>query len=82
MVYVNPELDRFWVIDYRIYDFQGDGKTKLEHVQEMLSVLVNARNVAFSTVLIDSWYATKSVLLHIESLGKTLLLSIEIESAC
>ena len=29
-VYVNPELDRFWVIDYRIYDPRGDGKTKLD----------------------------------------------------
>ena len=69
-VYVNPELDRFWVIDYRIYDPRGDGKTKLAHVQEMLSVFVESRALAFSTVLMDSWYATKSVLLHIESLGK------------
>ena len=69
-VYVNPVLDRFWLIDYRIYDLQSDGKTKLDHVQDMLSVLVNSRNVAFSTVLMDTWYAAKSVLLHIESLGK------------
>ena len=27
-VYVNPVQDRFWLIDYRIYDLQGDGKTK------------------------------------------------------
>jgi hypothetical protein len=69
-VYVNPKLDRFWVIDYRIYDPRGDSKTKLEHVQEMLSVFVESRALAFSTVLMDSWYATKSVMLHIESLGK------------
>ena len=24
--YVNPKLDRYWLIDYRIYDKQGDGK--------------------------------------------------------
>ena len=69
-VYVNPVLDRFWLIDYRIYDLHSDGKTKLDHVQDMLSVLVNARTVAFSTVLMDTWYATKKVMLHIESLGK------------
>ena len=69
-VYVNPVLDRFYLIDYRIYDLQSDGKTKLDHVQDMLSVLVDARNVAFSTVLMDTWYATKNVMLHIESLGK------------
>ena len=28
-VYVNPELDRFWVIDYRIYDPRGDGKNQV-----------------------------------------------------
>ena len=69
-VYVNPELDLFWLIDFRIYDKQGDGKTKLDHVQDMLSVLVHSRDIAFSTVLMDSWYATKSVMLYIESLQK------------
>jgi len=36
-VYVNPQLDQFWIIDYRIYDPDGDGKTKPDHLQEMLS---------------------------------------------
>ena len=70
-VYVNPELDRSWLIDYRIYDKQGDGKTKLDHVADMLKVLVEVRKVAFSTVLMDSWYAAKRLLLYIESLEKT-----------
>lgn len=69
-VYVNPELDRFWLIDFRIYDKQGDGKSKLDHVRDMLSVLVHSRNVAFSTVLMDSWYASKPLMLDIESLQK------------
>ena len=47
-VYVNPALDRSWLIDYRIYDKQGDGKTKLDHVQDMLSVLGERRKLAFS----------------------------------
>ena len=58
-VYVNPSLDRFWVIDYRIYDPQTDGKSKLDHVKEMLSLLVYHKRLLFSTVLMDSWYATK-----------------------
>ncbi len=69
-VYVNPELDRYWIIDFRIYDKQGDGKSKLDHARDMLDVLVNARDVAFSTVLMDSWYASKAFMLFIESLGK------------
>ena len=70
-VYVNPDQDRFFFIDYRIYDPEGDGKTKLDHLQEMLSVLVYARNLPFQTVLMDSWYATRTVMLHIEKLQKT-----------
>lgn len=31
-VYVNPDMDQFWIIDYRIYDPDGDGKTKLDHM--------------------------------------------------
>ena len=69
-VSVNPELDEYWVIDFRIYAKQGDGKSKLDHVQDMLDVLVNSRNVDFSTVLMDSWYATKILMLFIENLGK------------
>ena len=69
-VYVNPEIDQYWIIDFRIYDKQGDGKTKLDHVQDMLDVLVNSRDVAFGTVLMDSWYASKVLMLFIESLGK------------
>ncbi len=70
-VYVNPKLDRYWLMDYRIYDKAGDGKSKLDHVRDMLSVLVYSRDVVFSTVLMDSWYASKSLLLYIENLDKT-----------
>ena len=69
-VYVNPTLDRFWVIDSRIYDPQTDGKSKLDHVKEMLSHSVYHKCLLFSTVLMDSWYATQDVMLHIESLDK------------
>jgi len=27
-VYINPEENAFWIIDYRIYDPERDGKTK------------------------------------------------------
>ena len=70
-VYVNPKLDRYWLMDYRIYDKDGDGKSKLDHVRDMLSVSVYSRDIAFSTVLMDAWYASKSLLLYIENLDKT-----------
>ena len=52
-VYVNPDLDRFWVIDYRVYDPQTDGKSKLDYVKEMLSHSVYHKRLLFSTVLMD-----------------------------
>jgi len=35
-VYVNPTTEHFWVIDYRIFDPDTDGFTKIDHVREML----------------------------------------------
>jgi hypothetical protein len=69
-VYVHPELDQFWLIDYRIYDPQGDGKSKLDHVREMLSHTVYHKQLPFQAVLMDTWYATKALMLFIESLKK------------
>jgi hypothetical protein len=69
-VYVNPTLDQFWIIDYRIYDPDGDGKTKLDHVHDMLTNCVYQKQLQFRTVLMDTWYATKDAMLYIEHLGK------------
>jgi len=69
-VYVNPTLDQFWIIDYRIYDPDGDGKTKLDHVHDMLTNCVYQKQLQFRTVLMDTWYATKDAMLYIEQLGK------------
>lgn len=69
-VYVNPQLDRFWVIDYRIYDPDGDGKTKLDHVLDMVHHCVHAKQLSFWAVLMDTWYATQKVMVQIARLGK------------
>lgn len=69
-VYVNPELDQFWLIDYRLYDPDGDGQSKLDHVHDMLNNVVHHKRLPFHAVLMDSWYATKDLMLFIESLQK------------
>jgi len=56
-VYYNPEIDRFWVLDYRLFDPERDGKTKPNHVSDMLDQL-KFRHVEFRFVLMDAWYAT------------------------
>jgi len=69
-VYVHPALDQFWLIDYRIYDPDGDGKSKLDHVREMLVHIVYQKHLPFEAVLMDTWYATRDLMLFIESLQK------------
>lgn len=69
-VYVNPDTDQFWLIDYRIYDPDGDGKSTLDHVREMLTNVVYHKQLPFQAVLMDTWYATKDLMLFIESLHK------------
>lgn len=70
-VYVNPALDQFWLIDYRIYDPDGDGQTKLAHVREMLTNIVYQKQLLLQAVLMDTWYATKDLMLFIEALRKS-----------
>ena len=69
-VYVNPEMNRFWIIDYRIYDPDGDGKTKLDHLRDMLLNCVYQKKLPFWAVLMDTWYATKNIMRQIEKLEK------------
>ena len=69
-VYVNPETAQFWVIDFRLYDPEGDGKSKLAHLLDMLSSAVFSKQLPFQTVLMDSWYATMKVIKRIEKLEK------------
>jgi Transposase DDE domain len=69
-VYVNPVSQQFWLIDYRIFDPDGDGKTKLDHVREMLTNCVYQKQLRFCGVLMDTWYATRQLMLYIERLQK------------
>ena len=70
-IYVNPETNQFWVIDYRIWDPEKDGRTKISHVQDMLNNLINHKELSFKTVLMDSWYSNNKLMLFIHHLGKT-----------
>ena len=69
-VYVHPDTDQFWLIDYRIYDPEGDGKSQLDHGREMLTHVVYQKPWPVQAVLMDPWYATKDFLLFIASLSK------------
>lgn len=81
-VYVNPDTGQFWVIDYRIYDPDGDGKMKLEHVAEMLQGLVYHKQLPWRGALMDSWYATKDLMQYIDRLGKVYYCPLKKNRAC
>lgn len=70
-VYVNPKIDQFWIIDYRIYDPAGDGKTKLEHMQDMLLNSIYQKSLDFWAVLMDSWYASKGICFRLKNWAKS-----------
>lgn len=67
-IYYNPELDRYWIIDARIYQPEQDGKKKYIHVEDMLLQAIK-RGVIFRTVLMDTWYAITSLMCKIDALG-------------
>jgi hypothetical protein len=69
-VYVNPDTEQFWVIDFRVYDPEGDRQSKIAHMLEMLDTVLYSKELPFKTVLMDSWYASMEIIKHIESLGK------------
>jgi hypothetical protein len=49
-VYVNPSLNQSWAIDYRLYNPDGDGKSKLDHVTEMFHDAIEKKKLPFKTV--------------------------------
>lgn len=53
-IYVSPEENKFWLVDYRIFNSDKDGLTKIHHVKEMLHNSHNSKKVAFNTVFMDS----------------------------
>lgn len=69
-VYVNSKTNQFWVIDYRIYAPESDGKTKLDHVEDILKNVIFQKQLSFKRVLMDSWYATQRIMALIDNWQK------------
>lgn len=69
-VYVNPKTNQFWLIDFRIFNPDADGKTKIDHVFDMLAQL-KPRQISYQTVLMDTWYAVTQVFKWLQTEGKT-----------
>lgn len=76
-IYYNPEGNRYWAIDYRIYSPEHDGKSKIDHVEDMLRGAVYQKQLPFQTVLMDTWYATNRLMQFVQDLKKTFYCAIK-----
>lgn len=75
LVYINPELDKYWILDYRIYDKTTDGKKKTEHALEMITYWqtiseLHPGRAPFTTVLIDAGYTCKKIMQYVIRIDK------------
>lgn len=48
----------------------GDGQSKLEHVAQMLNGVVYGKQLPFTRILMDSWYATPKLMAQVDQLEK------------
>ncbi|MEM9538735.1 MAG: transposase [Cyanobacteria bacterium P01_E01_bin.42] len=69
-IYLNPKTGKYWLIDYRIYNPDEDGKTKLDHLIDMLEAAIFKKKLPIKAVLMDSWYASKKVMSVIDNWEK------------
>lgn len=69
-IYVNPDTQQYWIIDYRIYNPEQDGNSKLDHVRDMLRNIIFYKKIPCRAVLMDTWYATHQMMLTIDTWGK------------
>jgi Transposase DDE domain len=66
MLYYNPELDRYWIIDCRVWDKKVDGKKETQLAFDLLKL--NTKRIGlsnFHSVLFDSFYASGEMLRYI-----------------
>jgi DDE superfamily endonuclease len=69
MLYYVPWEDKFYLLGYRGFDPDLDGKSKVAHVCDMLSE-ADKFCVPYQGVLMDSWYAVSKLFQHIHHAGK------------
>ncbi|QIE27164.1 hypothetical protein SBC1_54040 (plasmid) [Caballeronia sp. SBC1] len=69
-VSANPLMREHWIIDYRIKDPDGDGKTKRDYVRGILTHLIHCQRRSFCRIPMDIWYIALVPMLFVESLKK------------
>ena len=60
---------QFYPIDFRLYDPDGDGKSKNAHFGDMLIRAKSDKNIQSRTLLLDAWYGSVDNLKLVQRLG-------------
>lgn len=69
MLYYVPLEDKFYLLGYRIFDPDLDGKTKIDHLMDLLAE-AESNCIGYVGVLMDTWYAVARLFQQIHALGK------------
>ncbi len=69
-LYLNPITETYFRVDRRVIVTGKGGETAEQAIGDMLVNVVCRRGLLCSTVLVDSWYATRNQMMLIERLGK------------
>ena len=67
--YVNPDTGQFWLIGYRLFAPDADGRTEPDEVADMLARLI-PRGSSYRTVPMAGWYATTALFAWLTANGK------------
>jgi hypothetical protein len=70
LVYINPELEQFWILDYRVYNKQTDGLKKTDQALEMIEYYqtmqeLHPERLPWTTLLIDAGYTCKKIMQYV-----------------
>lgn len=77
LVHTSGKDQAFYPIDYRIYDPDGDGKTKQDHFREMLVRAISDKGIQAQTILFDNWYASVENLKLIHRAGRYFITTVK-----
>jgi len=77
LVHTNGLDHGYYPIDYRIYDPDGDGKSKNTHFRELLIRAFSDKRIQARTILFDSWYASVDNLKLIHRLGRVFVTTLK-----
>jgi hypothetical protein len=69
-LYVNLDTGEYWIIDWRVYNPDEDGKAKLDPARDRFDDALAQKKLPFRAVLMDSGYAAKELMMHIDKAGK------------